>query len=383
MGASVNRGQVWKNFLAQPAAQVSSQDTFWSNMCKWISAGKVVPVISGSLVYDLIFNELAGQDNEEGDNCNPARMNAQNALAMIWASRVPYPLPDSTELARVAQYVRSKSKNIADSKQSYLDFLKLFLLEYAAHVKGKQDLSAELMGSIEEFTFTELATQELEIVKFGPGFNDPISVLASLPLPVYITTSYHTVLENALIAFGKEPISQVCFWSGPPPMANEYAQIDQLNANPKTPLVYHLYGMERFPLTLVLGEDDYLDFLIRVTTDQGKPDSILPSYLINALKLNLLLMLGYRLNDWDFRTLFRGIISTRDRQDMTFTNMLLQLSLSDQYQLARDDQIRESINQVQEYLQNYFNPLAFEIRWSNPSEFLGALQNEWISRRQK
>ena len=383
MGASVNRGQAWKSFLTQPAIPVSSQDQFWSNMCKWISAGKVVPVISGSLVYDHIFSELTGGDAEGEEGCAPSKMNAQNALAMIWANCVPYPLPDSTELARVAQYVRSKSKSIADSKQSYLDFLKSFLLEYAAQISGDSARSAELLESIDEYSFTELAVQELELVQIGPGCSDPISVLASLPLPVYVTTSYHNVLEHALIAFGKEPVSQVCFWSGPLPLANEYTHIEQLTANPQTPLVYHLYGMERFPLTLVLGEDDYLDFLIRVTADQGKPDSILPSYLINAFKLNLLIMLGYRLYDWDFRTLFRGIISARDRQDMTFTNTIIQLSLNDQYQVSRDEQMRESIDQVQEYLQDYYNPMAFEIRWSNSSAFLETLQKEWKNRRQK
>jgi hypothetical protein len=95
------------------------------------------------------------------------------------------------------------------------------------------------------------------------------------------------------------------------------------------------------------------------------------------------MMLGYRLYDWDFRTLFRGIISARDRQDMTFTNTIIQLSLNDQYQLSKDDLVRESINQVQEYLQGYYNPLAFEIRWNNPSEFLDTLQTEWKTRRQK
>ncbi len=383
MGASVNRGQVWKSFLTQPTAPVSSQDQFWTNICKWISAGKVVPVISGSLVYDLIFSELAGQDMDDSGNCAPSRMNAQNALAMIWANRVPYPLPDNTELTRVAQYVRSKSKSTADFKQSYLDFLKRFLLEYAAQVKGETDLASELMESIDEYSFTELALQELELVKVGPGSSDPISILASLPLPVYITTSFHNTLEHALIAFGKEPISQVCFWSGPPPMTGEYTAVEQLTGNPQTPLVYHLYGMEKFPLTMVLSEDDYLDFLIHITADQGKPDSVLPSYLINALKLNLLMMLGYRLYDWDFRTLFRGIISTRDRQDMTFTNTIIQLSLDDQYQVPRDDEVRESVRQVQEFLQDYYNPLAFEIRWDNPGEFTHALQNEWKNRRQK
>jgi hypothetical protein len=236
---------------------------------------------------------------------------------------------------------------------------------------------------LDEYSFSELALQELELVQFGPGCTDPISILASLPLPVYITTSYHDVIEQALIAFGKEPISQVCFWSGPKPSSTEYTEIEQFAANPQKPLVYHLYGMDSFPLTLVLSEDDFLDFLVRVTADQGKPDSILPSYLINAFKLNLLMMLGYRMYDWDFRTLFRGIISARERQDMTFTNTIIQLSLADQYTTMDGKSTRDALGQVQQYLQDYFNPLAFEIRWNDPNDFLVTLQQEWKDRRQK
>jgi len=383
MATPVNRGQVWKNFINQPAAPVPSQDQFWANMCKWISAGKVVPVISGSLVYDHIFKALVGEGGGENEACAAPKINALNALAMIWASRVPYPLPDSMDMARVAQFVRSKSKSVADARQSFLDFLKGFLIEYAAQMSGDPNQFAHLQNSLDEYSFSELAMQELAVANFGPGCTDPISILASLPLPVYITTSFHDVLEQTLIAFGKEPISQVCFWSGPQPSAPEYTQIEQFSANPQKPLVYHLYGMDRYPLTLVLSEDDYLDFLVRITADQGKVDSILPSYLINAFKLNLLIMLGYRMYDWDFRTLFRGIISARERQDMTFTNTIIQLSLTDQYTLLDEANIRESLNQVQDYMQDYFNPLAFEIRWNDPNAFLGALQKEWKDRRQK
>lgn len=382
MSAPMNRGQVWKSFINQSAAPAPSQDQFWTSMCKWIAAGKVVPVISGSLVYDHIFKAMVGDDGGS-DNCASPRVNALNALAMIWASRVPYPLPDSMDMARVAQYVRSKSKSIADAKQSYIDFLKGFLIEYASQMSGNTGEFDHLMQSLDEYSFSELAIQELGAVSFGPGGTDPISILASLPLPVYITTSYHDVLEKTLTAFGKEPISQVCFWSGPMPSVSEYTRIDQFLANPQKPLVYHLYGMDRYPLTMVLSEDDYLDFLMRITADQGNPDSILPSYLINALKLNLLMILGYRIYDWDFRTLFRGIISAREKQDMTFTNTIIQLSLTDQYQVADELEVRSSINQVQEYMQDYFHPLAFEIRWNDPEIFLGALQKEWKDRRQK
>jgi hypothetical protein len=201
MTAPVNRGQVWKSFMSQAAAPAPSQDQFWSNICKWVLAGKVVPVISGSLVYDNIFKALVGEEGGD-DGCAAPRINALNALAMIWASRVPYPLPDSMEMARVAQFVRSKSKSIADSRQSFLDFLKSFLIEYAAQMNGSPGQYAYLMESLDEYSFSELVIQQLGLAKFGPGGTDPVSILASLPLPVYVTTSYHDFVEKALENFG-------------------------------------------------------------------------------------------------------------------------------------------------------------------------------------
>ena len=94
-------------------------------------------------------------------------------------------------------------------------------------------------------------------------------------------------------------------------------------------------------------------------------------------------MLGYRMYDWDFRTLFRGIINARERQDMTFTNTIIQLSLADQYTITKDENVRDALGQVQQYLQDYFNPLAFESRWNDPNAFVGMLQKEWKDRRQK
>lgn len=143
---------------------------------------------------------------------------------------------------------------------------------------------------------------------------------------------------------------------------------------------------------MVLSEDDYLDFLVQVTLERGKSDGSIPAYLQGALSQSWLMLLGYRLLDWDFRTLFRGIISTREDlntirpQAGVTVSTILQLSLPDQYELPQDQDVQKALKtrleEAQLYMQKYFAPMSFEIRWNDPAAFLATLKEQW-NRRQR
>jgi hypothetical protein len=312
------------------------------------------------------------------------KLNVTNVLSMAWASETIYPLTDSHDLPHVAQYVRSKSRSSMDAKEEFIKFLKNALLSYASQVGVDKNHIDELRDGLDEYSFADLAVQELALLNLGPGCTDPISTLAGLPLPIYITTCYHDILERALQAMGKEPITQICFWSGPiTPLQHEHEPLDTFDPSPQKPVVYHLYGLDRYPLTMVLSEDDFFDFLVEVTVDRGTNRSIIPTYLQSALAVSWQMLLGYRLPDWDFRTLFRGLIYSREKKNAAFLNTIIQLSLSDQYEFPNAQEARQYLDQAQKYLQDYFNPMSFEIRWGNPSGFLTNLQKEWRNRRQR
>ena len=53
----------------------------------------------------------------------------------------------------------------------------------------------------------------------------------------------------------------------------------------------------------MLTEDDYFDFLIGVTANKD----LIPKPVRRALADSALLFLGFQLDDWDFRVLFRSI----------------------------------------------------------------------------
>lgn len=393
----MKRGQNVKMFLSQPLAPESDEDRFWNNLVNRVGNGQVIPILSNGMIYDLVFSKVLGEEAvseavpalgadeaaKEGEEPE-IKLSVSNVLSMAWASEVTYPLTESHSLPHVAQYVRSKSRSPMDAKEEYLNFLKNALLSYASQTGINPDRIAELRDGLSEYSFTDLAVQELSLLNFGPGSADPLSILASLPLPIYITTCYHDVLERALIAMGKQPITQVCFWSGPiPQLREEHKTLETFEPSPQKPLVYHLYGLDRYPLSMVLSEDDFFDFLVEITLDRGTSRSIIPAYLQSALAVSWQMLLGYRLPDWDFRTLFRGLIFSGEKKNAAFLNTIIQLSLSDQYVLPGGQTSRQYLEQAQKYLQDYFNPMSFEIRWSAPSGFLGALQKEWRVRRQR
>jgi hypothetical protein len=74
-------------------------------------------------------------------------------------------------------------------------------------------------------------------------------------------------------------------------------------------LVYKIHGSFREHLDeqeILITEDDYVQFLTIVGTPQGVPPSV-----SSKMSAGNLLFLGYNLEDWDFRTLYKGLIERR------------------------------------------------------------------------
>ena len=72
--------------------------------------------------------------------------------------------------------------------------------------------------------------------------------------------------------------------------------------------MYHLHGHHGTPESLVLTEDDYIDFLVRVSREAT---TCCPTVVQKALRSKMLLFIGFSLADWTFRVIFQGLIATR------------------------------------------------------------------------
>jgi hypothetical protein len=136
-----------------------------------------------------------------------------------------------------------------------------------------------------------------------------------------------------------------------------------------------LHGLEEYPETLVLSETDYLDFLVRVSQDRDSRDPVIPLYLQQALVESSLVLLGYRLNDWDFKALFRGIIN-----NLNYSPGQRKLGLM--VTLAPHDAGESTyVEEAQNYLQAYFKESNFSIWWGSVESFAQQLWDRWVQWR--
>src|SRR5215212_9184564 len=220
----------------------------WQNLLRLIDKGKCTPFIGAGACYGSL--PMAKQ------------------IACKWAKEHNYPLSDSGELSRVAQFMS-------------IDQYEMF---------PKECIRDEFQG------------------KSPPDFSkpdEPHAVLADLNFPIYITTNYDAFMVKALQSRERLPKREFCRWNNIDEIMHIKPIIDSsYQPSADKPLVYHLHGYTDIPQTMVLTESDYLDFLIRL---QDKSDPLLPPEITMALTTTSLLFIGYSLADWNFRVLFRGL----------------------------------------------------------------------------
>jgi len=208
----------------------------------------------------------------------------------------------------------------------------------------------------------------------GPDFRadgEPHGFMADLPLPVYITTNYDDLMVRALVDRGKRPEQEVCRWNtrlyGIPSVFDR----PDYTPTPERPLVFHLHGHAGIPESLVLTEDDYLDFLIAISK---KEEKLLPPRIQEAIAGASLLFVGYRIADWNFRVLFRslvGYIESALRRKHVSVQVL---------PLGDTADARRKLNAL-DFLDRYYQKLDTRVYWGTSREFIAELKQRWEERR--
>ena len=288
------------------------EDRDWDLLMRRIRIGKCTPFLGAGAAYGVL--PLGGQ------------------IAQEWATEFKYPLEDATNLPRVATYLA---------------------VQYDA-MYPKEMLLKKLFQTPKEPDFRQ------------PG--EPHATLASLPLPMYMTTNYDPFMTRALKAAGKKPRRELCRW-------NEFIK-DQpsifdkdpgFEPSPEEPIVFHLHGHDECTESVVLTEDDYLDFLVSISKD----DNLLPHQVRRYLAGTSLLFVGYSLADWNFRVLFRGLVTSAEKS-------LRRISLTVQLPPTPDPSM-PGANQsdVQTYLSKYFDQIDIRVYWGTAHEFMTELGTRW------
>ncbi len=214
-----------------------------------------------------------------------------------------------------------------------------------------------------------------------PDFRDPRQphgLLASLPIPVYLTTNYDTYMEKALKTKGRPPRSEICRWnSGLRLSHGDRDGMSDLEPIAAQPVVFHLHGSVEDSDSFVLTEDDYLDFMVNARRYEGATDAalrVIPPKVDELIALNSLVFLGYGLKDWNLRVLLRILIQSADRSAQ---------KLSVSVQLEPDDRVVEAVGKQAaiEYLEQYFKGLNIRVYWGKLDDFLAELKQRWDDSR--
>jgi hypothetical protein len=250
-------------------------------------------------------------------------------IAQEWAKEHGYPLEDSSDLPKVSQFLAVKLDPMIPKDLIVEKFTKLF-------EAGK-----------------------------SPDFTDPLEphrVLASLSLPVYITTNYDDFLARALKNQLRDVESELCRWN------KAIEQVDSIfdkepgySPTVARPLVFHLHGRIPTAESLVLTEDDFLDFLVNISNAQ----QLLPSPIEKALKSTSLLFIGYRIGDLNLRVLLQGFRRVLEKA-VKYTHVAVMLPPASAKESSQDE--------VQAYLTKYYKDIDVRVYWGTVRGFLSELK---------
>jgi hypothetical protein len=283
-------------------------------------------------------------------------LGSRREIARRWAETYAFPMaPHNCEdLPQVAQYLAVNQDHMFPR-----DELGEYLSEEILHRYGG-DLPDELRGARLDDLITAVGAQHREL---DPA--EPHRVLAQLPVSIYITTDPSNLLAEALVAAGREPQVELCRWNEDVKLLPSiYDEEPSYRPDVQRPLVYHLFGQIREPDSLVLTEDDYFDYLIGVTRDKD----LIPAVVRRALADTALLFLGFRMDDWNFRVLFRSIMSQEGRgRRRKYAHVAVQID-PEEGRILEPDRARR-------YLESYFQDADISIYWGSVEDFVKELQS--------
>jgi hypothetical protein len=273
----------------------------WKLLLRRIKVGKCTPFLGAGACFGAL--PLGGK------------------IAREWAQEHHYPLEDSSNLIRVAQFLAVQYDSMFP----------------------KEEILNQFFQNVTPPDFTEP--------------DEPHGILADLPLPMYMTTNYDDFMVQALKSRNKDPKRELCRWNKH--IKSQPSVFDSgFTPTVANPVVFHLHGHNKVPESLVLTEDDYLDFLVNISRDQD----LLPPRVQEALTGASLLFTGYNLTDWNFRVLFRGLVTSTE-------SSLRRISVTVQLSPVSTDAPESTQSQVQEYLDEYFDRMDVRVYWGTAREF--------------
>jgi hypothetical protein len=346
-------GQLWF-----PPTTSDERFARWPSLISAIERGICVPIL--------------------GPGLQDALLGSRRKIARRWAADNGFPMAahQQYELPQVAQFLKTKQN---------LRFVADKLLEYLTE-RVWDKYGDELADAPFDASLSELLTT-LGRRRRANNPTDPYAVLAGFPVSLFINTSPNDLLRDALCEAGKHPQQAICRSDTVPgdPIRVEWRGAD-VPESVEHPLIFHPFGHltagqergENGAESLVLTEDDYFRFLIKITLGRGdtrsatpareaagvSPDQRgdgVPSSVGSAVTNRTLLFLGFKINDWTFRVLLRFIM---EYPNITRRDSLTHVAV----QIEPDEDELQDRAQALAYLEEY-------LRISNIFVFRGTVES--------
>lgn len=309
----------------------------WASLLGRIKEGKCTPILG----YGLLETVLG----------------SKREIAQSWADTYKFPMEPSgrEDLPQVAQYLISAQDELFPHEELGRYLMKRLSERYGLQIDPERAPIEQLDKLLVQVIQARRAQEPAE----------PHWVLANLPFKVYITTNPDNVLVSSLSDAGKTPHVELCPWNvylrDAPPEYDDTPTKD-------TPLVFHLFGQLQEPDTLVLTEDDYFDYLIGVTSNRD----LIPEVVLGKQTRTQLLFLGFQLDDWNFRVLFKSLLRPGAMAARGYEHVAVQID-------PDEDRLLDA-KRAKQNLEKYFGKNKIAIYWGSAEDFLQELRSKWNER---
>jgi hypothetical protein len=150
-----------------------------------------------------------------------------------------------------------------------------------------------------------LANAVQRAVTVGKSPSPVLCALAELNFPLIITTNYDRLFEDALLSAGKNPTTSVY-----QPKANIPPKDVSKDPSPENPFIFKIHGDVNTPESLVITDEDYIDFVLQMTAP-GNYNPV-PRTFYYRLAMWPTLFIGYSLLDYNLRLLLKTLRHKKD-----------------------------------------------------------------------
>jgi len=317
----------------------SGKDEFeqWDPICKWVRKQKCVPILGPDVCEHLLGT-------------------AADLAATLAGDKFPLEAWHRSDIAKVTQYLTIQNSE-QFARDGVRETLEQRLLKSASRILGKRITDA---GAAVEQLAASLVTSD----------TDPLRIAAALDAKVFVNASGNELLgaflRNTTLADGtkKKPIEIAINW-------RDERRDDKNRPEPvfetsiQQPLVYHVFGKvpkdeddDESVNTWVLTEDDFFDYLIATSRF-----TLVPKVVSDALVTGSLLFLGFPLDDWKFRVLFRLILAKGGSQLLRKYNHVA-------VQVDPGETTLANAQRARRYMEKYFGVSNISIYWGTAADFL-------------